>query len=375
MQFEDILGQEKVKSFLEKTIETGRIPHAQLFVASKGSGELAMAIAYAQKLICKDENCHKLVSKLTHPDLHFAFPTTTTTTIKTQPESDLFLETWREFVLKNPYGSYLDWMEAMGVANKQGIIPVRESEKIIQKVSLKAFAGGYKVMLIWMVEKMNRETANKLLKIIEEPPNKTVFILITNNEEQLIDTIRSRCQAVYFNKLSKSDIAKALIEKHQVKSEKALQIAAQSDGNYSKALQLIAHSEKEKEFDTWFVTWVRAAFLVKSKVSALNDIINWSEDIASKGRETQKSFLNYCLQLFRQALLINYKTKSITYIEMGEIGFSLDKFAPFVHGNNIVAITKELNDAIYHIERNGNAKVILLDLSLKLTRLIHAKPA
>jgi DNA polymerase-3 subunit delta' len=374
MDFKNIIGQEKVKTFLDKTITTGRIPHAQLFVGQEGVGMLPMAIAYAQKLICKDAICSKLVTKLEHPDLHFAFPTTSTSEIKKNPESDLFLNTWRSFVLKNPYGNYLDWMEAMGVANKQGIIPVRESEKIIKKVSLKAFEGGYKIMIIWMAEKMNQETANKLLKIIEEPPQKTVFILITSQEERILDTIKSRCQAVYFDKLSKSEIASILIAKHQVKSERALQLALQANGSYNKALKLIEHDEQQKQYQEWFVTWVRAAFLAKSKVSALTELVNWSEHIATQGRETQKSFLNYCLQLFRQALLTNYKAKEITYLNLDEIGFSLDKFAPYVHGNNIVAINKEVNEAIYHIERNGNAKIILLDVSLKLTRLIHSKP-
>jgi len=372
--FDTIIGQKKVKNFLDKTIASGRIPHAQLFVGNEGVGMLPMAIAYAQKLICKDESCKRLVAKLEHPDLHFAFPTTSTSEIKSNPESDLFLSSWREFVLKNPYGNYLDWMEALGVANKQGIIPVRESEKIIKKVSLKAFEGGYKIMIIWMAEKMNKETANKLLKIIEEPPQKTVFILITSQEERILDTIKSRCQAVYFEKLSKSDLASVLIAKHQVKSERALQLAIQANGSYNKALKLIEHDAQEQKYQEWFVTWVRAAFLVKSKVSALSELINWSENIASQGRETQKSFLNYCLQLFRQALLTNYKATELTYLNLDEIGFSLAKFAPFVHGNNIVAINKEINEAIYHIERNGNAKIILLDVSLKLTRLIHAKP-
>jgi DNA polymerase-3 subunit delta' len=374
MDFKNIIGQEKVKTFLDKTITTGRIPHAQLFVGQEGVGMLPMAIAYAQKLICKEEICARLVAKLEHPDLHFAFPTTSTSEIKSNPESDLFLNTWRSFVLKNPYGNYLDWMETMGVANKQGIIPVRESEKIIKKVSLKAFEGGYKIMIIWMAEKMNQETANKLLKIIEEPPQKTVFILITSQEERILDTIKSRCQAVYFDKLSKSEIASTLIAKHQVKSERALQLALQANGSYNKALKLIEHDEQQKQYQEWFVTWVRAAFLVKSKVAALTELVNWSEHIATQGREAQKSFLNYCLQLFRQALLTNYKAKEITYLNLDEIGFSLDKFAPYVHGNNIAAINKEINEAIYHIERNGNAKIILLDVSLKLTRLIHSKP-
>lgn len=373
MHFDDIIGQEKVKAFLNKTISTNRIPHAQLFVGDEGVGTLAMALAYAQQLICKDEACNKLVSKLTHPDLHFVFPTTTTSEIKSNPESDLFLHTWREFVLKNPYGSYFDWMNALGVANKQGIIPVRESEKIIKKVSLKSFEGGYRVMLIWMAEKMNRETANKLLKIIEEPPAKTVFILITAKEEQIIDTIRSRCQAVYFSKLSTIEIAETLTQKHQITPNKAQKIALQANGSYNNALQLLGNNENEVQYEKWFVTWVRSAFLAKTKVTALGDLILWSEEIASKGRETQKSFLNYCIELFRQALLINYKTKKITYLDLSNIGFALESFAPYVHGNNIVAINKELNDAIFHIERNGNAKIILLDLSLKLTRLIHSK--
>ncbi|MDB4048016.1 DNA polymerase III subunit delta' [Polaribacter sp.] len=378
MLFNQIIGQKHIKNHLQVSAENGRIPHAQLFVGKEGSGTLPMAIAYAQFLLCNSsestEACNLKCEKLQHPDLHFSFPVTTNDAVKKHPVSNLFLEDWRAFIKEQPYGSLFNWLQHIGVENKQGNIGVDEAETVVKRLQLKSYEGGFKVMLIWMAEKMNIAAANKLLKLIEEPPNKTVFILITENEEQIINTIKSRCQALHFPVLSEQDIATALIERERCSESEAATIAQQAEGNYNKAVQLLNNDGADLVFEEWFVTWIRTAFKAKGNASVVQQLIEWSEIIAKSGRETQKRFLEYCLQFFRQALLLNYKSDNLVFMET-QTGFDLSKFAPFVHGGNILDIEKELNDAMYHIERNGNAKIILLDLSMKLTRFLHKKEA
>ena len=376
MLFNQIIGQEHIKSHLQKSAENGRIPHAQLFVGKEGSGMLPMAIAYAQFLLCnfsKDsEICHLKCNKLLHPDLHFAFPVTANDTVKKHPVSNLFLEEWRQFIQDQPYGSLFNWLQHIGVENKQGLINVDEAEDIVKKLKLKSFEGGFKVMIIWMAEKMNIAAANKLLKLIEEPPEKTVFLLITENEGQIINTIKSRCQALHFPALTEQDIANTLVVNHQVEDKKAANIAHQSEGNLNKALHLLHNDASDLVFEEWFIAWIRTAFKAKGNATVVQQLVSWSEAISKTGRETQKRFLEYCLQFFRQALLLNYKSDALVFMET-KTNFQLSKFAPFVHSENILDIEKELSEAIYHIERNGNAKIILLDLSMKLTRFLHKK--
>jgi len=376
MLFNQIIGQEHLKNHLQVSAENGRIPHAQLFVGKEGSGTLPMAIAYAQFLLCSSSTdpaaCAIKCEKLQHPDLHFAFPVTTNDAVKKHPVSNLFLKDWRNFIQNHPYGSLFNWLQFIGVENKQGNIGVDEAEAVVKKLQLKSYEGGFKVMLIWMAEKMNIAAANKLLKLIEEPPNKTVFILITENEEQIINTIKSRCQALHFPVLSESDIANSLIERERCSENEATKIAQQAEGNYNKAIHLLQNDASDLVFEEWFVTWIRTAFKAKGNAAVVQQLIEWSETIARTGRETQKQFLDYCLQFFRQALLLNYKSDQLVFMET-QTGFDLSKFAPFVHAGNILDIEKELNDAMYHIERNGNAKIILLDLSMKLTRFLHKK--
>ena len=378
MLFNQIIGQDHIKKHLITSAENGRVPHAQLFIGKEGCGTLPMAIAYAQFLLCNfSENkdaCALKCNKLQHPDLHFAFPVTTNNVVKKHPVSSLFLEDWRVFVDKQPYGNLFNWLQHIGVENKQGLIGVDEAEDVVKKLQLKSYEGGFKVMIIWMAEKMNIAAANKLLKLIEEPPAKTVFLLITENEEQIINTIKSRCQALHFPVLSEQDIANALVVNHQVNDNDAIKIAHQAEGNYNKAIHLMQNDGDDLAFEEWFVTWVRTAFKAKGNAAVVQQLIAWSDTIAKTGRETQKRFLNYCLQFFRQALLLNYKSDQLVFMET-KTGFNLAKFAPFVHSGNIEEINKELNDAIYHIERNGNAKIILLDLSMKLTRFLHKKEA
>ena len=376
MLFNQIIGQDHIKKHLETSAENGRIPHAQLFVGKEGSGTLAMAIAYAQFLLCNFSDdidaCNLKCNKLQHPDLHFAFPVTTNDSVKKHPVSDLFINEWRDFIETQPYGSLFNWLQHIGVENKQGLIGVDEAEEVVKKLKLKSYEGGFKVMIIWMAEKMNSAAANKLLKLIEEPPEKTVFLLVTESEEQIINTIKSRCQALHFPKLAEEDIANALIVNYQISENEAMHIAHQSEGNYNKALHLMQKDGSDLVFEEWFVAWIRTAFKAKGNAAVVQQLIAWSDTIAKTGRETQKQFLEYCLQFFRQALLLNYKSDQLVFMET-KSGFDLSKFAPFVHSGNILDIEKELNDAMYHIERNGNAKIILLDLSMKLTRFLHKK--
>ncbi|SDW07862.1 DNA polymerase-3 subunit delta' [Lutibacter oricola] len=378
MKFKDVLGHEHLKNHLIKSTDNGRISHAQLFVGKEGSGTLPMAIAYAQYILCSSsdnkENCEIKCEKLMHPDLHFAFPTAINDTVKKHPVSNLFLEDWRTFITENPYRNLFEWLQFLGIENKQGQMGVDEAEEIVKSLRLKSYEGGYKVMIIWMAEKLNTSASNKLLKLIEEPPEKTVFILIAESEEQIISTIKSRCQILNFSLLSEADITKGLIEREGTDTPIAEQIASQANGSFNKALHLLHNDNADEQFEEWFTTWVRAAFKAKGNAAVIQQLIGWSETIAKSGRETQKRFLNYCLQFFRQAMLLNYNAEELVYLQP-KTNFQLEKFAPFIHSGNILDINKELNDAIYHIERNGNAKIILLDLSIKLTRLLHAKEA
>ncbi|KFF19510.1 DNA polymerase III subunit [Flavobacterium hydatis] len=382
MQFSEILGQDYIKNHLVKSASSGRIPHAQLFIGPEGSGTLPAAIAYAQYILCgntgsDNENgnasCNLKFQSISHPDLHFIYPTVTTEDVKTKPKSLDFIQDWRNFIQETPYGGLFDWYKILGVQNKQGEIRVEDAQEVLKSLSLKSYEGGYKIMIIWMADKMNIAASNKLLKLLEEPSDKTIFILISENEESIIQTIRSRCQVLHFNGLSEKIIADALVAKQNIETNAALKIAHQAQGNYNKALHLLKNDDDEYPFEQWFVTWVRAAFKAKGNAAAIQDLIVWSEQIAGLGRESQKKFLEFCIEMFRQALLLNYQAPSLVYMEPKVEKFKLENFAPFVNGNNINDIFKELSDAMYHIERNGNAKIILTDLSIKLTRLIHKK--
>lgn len=370
MHFSDVIGLDRIKAHLNDSTQNGRIPHAQLFV---GQGILPIALAYAQAILCQNtENqqaCSTMVSNLAHPDLHVAFPVATTEKVKSNPVSTLFMEEWREFVLNNPYGNLFQWLQSLGIENKQGLIGVAESQEIIKKLSLKAYQGGYKVMIIWYAEKMNIDAANKILKILEEPPHKTVFLLLCEDKSLLLDTIVSRCQILEIPLLSEEQIAQALVQRLECSYEMARDCARQANGNYNTALE--HYQNQSYPFEEWTIQWIRTAFKAKGNPAVINDLLVWSEQIATSGREIQKYFLDYCLEFFRQALLLNYGAPSLVYLKTKLPGFDLKKFAPFVHGNNIIQIIEVLEEASYHIERNGNPKVIFSDLSFKLTRLLH----
>lgn len=382
MLFREVLGLEHIKNHLITTANAGRIPHAQLFVGPEGCGMLPMALAYAQYLLCGNtggENegeptaCNAKCHALTHPDLHFAFPVATSDKVKSHAVSDHFLTEWRQFVKEQPYGNLFDWYRCLGIEKKQGQIGVDEAQNIAKKLALKSYEGGHKVLLVWMAEKMNSSAANKLLKLIEEPPQKTVLLLLAEEEEQVINTIRSRCQIVHFPPLAERDIVHALITKG-VRESEAHALAHEANGNFNKALDLLHNNSEDLVFERWFVQWVRSAFKAKGNKGAILELVMWSDEVAKTGREVQKHFLHYCLSLIRQALLLNYNIPTLVYTKIHLDGFDLTKFAPFIHENNIIAIVEELEKAIFHVERNGNSKLLFTDLSIKLTRLLHVKP-
>lgn len=375
MTFKDIIGQSLLKTQLVQDVDSGRVPHAQLYVGKRGVGGLPMAIAYADYLTNQQSDGLSNMNPLTHPNIHFVYPVTTSEKVKSKPISSNYINEWRAFIQTNPYGSVNDWHDFIGVGNKQGGIGVEEAIDIASKMSLRTFNGGYRVMVIWMPEKMNSACANKLLKLIEEPAEKNVIVLVTENEEQLMATIRSRCQSVHLKPLLEKSIMDSLIRSLNTEESLAQNIAHQSEGDYSKALDLLKKGSENLRFEAWFIAWVRTAFQAKSNKQSINNLMAWSLEISKAGREIQKQFLDYSLNFFRQAMLYNYGAKSLVLIKLNDKSFKMENFAPHIGALNISEISNEIELANYHIERNGNAKIILTDLSIKLTRLLHLKGA
>lgn len=372
MNWEKVCGQEKLKEKLKESVKNGRISHAQLFSGKNGWGALALALAYAAEILTfeKNEITRKKVNELQHPDIHYTFPVTSTEKFKT-PTSNQFFKEWREFVLKNPYGSLFDWLEFNEVEKKQGVINVHEALDIVKFISLNSYEGGYKIVVIWLAEMMNTTTANKLLKAIEEPPARTLFFLVSEREDVLLDTIRSRCQLVKLNRLSDEEIRNYLIENYKIEPELAQKIAFSANGDLNVALKNATATNEE--FESYFIHWIRNAFRAAKTPTVLKELIKWSNELSTWPREKQKQFLVYCSEIFRQALLENYQAGSLVFMSLKLEGFKWQNFTPFIHGANIEAILEELNKAAYQIERNGNAKIILLDLSILLTRFLHKK--
>lgn len=380
MNLNDILGQEFIKKHVVETVRKGRIPHAQLFVGPEGSGVLPMAIAYARHILEQTTDPNKQdpkqiklqMDQLVHPDVHFIYPKATNAQVKKDPKSIDFITEWRSFVLENPYANVFEWYQKIDIGNKQGIINVLDAQDIMKSLSFKSFTGGYKIVIIWHAEKMNVETANKLLKLIEEPEDKTLLLLLTDALEDILETIKSRCQIITFPKLPEQIIIDELMKRNITDSETAYKIAVQAQGNFNAALR-IANEEVDTRFDEWFVSLVRVAFKAKGNPASVLDLLTWGDVLSKEGRETQKQFLNYCIEVFRQALLFNYNAKELVFVTPKVNNFKFDKFSEFVHNNNILEIFEQLQNAVYHIERNANSKILFTDLSINLIRLIHKK--
>ena len=380
MLFREIIGQEATKEQLRRAVREGRIPHAQLFSGISGIGKLQLALAYAQYLNCpnrtSEDSCGTCPTclqfeHLQHPDLHFVFPI-----VGSDETCDAFLDQWRAMILNKHYFDLEDWHKALGVETKQSMIYEKESGEILRKLSLKPHGNGYKVMIIWQPEKMNITTSNKLLKILEEPSEKTVFILVSEHPEMLLATIQSRVQAVRVPRLDVKTISDAL-QHRGIDATRATDIARIANGSYLAALKKSDESEENQQELRDFIALFRDAYTVgvlrepHKKFESLKRLRQWSMDMADSkvGRERQKHFLQYAQQQVRENYIRNMAQSELNYQMESEREFSV-KFAPFIHNGNVEAIMNQLDLAERQIEQNGNAKMIFFDLCLQMIVLI-----
>lgn len=375
MNFSQIPGQKAVIDRLRNSVAENRVSHALLFYGPEGSGKFAIALAFARYISCENRSaedaCGKCPScskydKLIHPDLHFVFPVIKKKS-NTEPVSDHFIAQWRQMVLRSPWFSLATWTEAMEVANEQALIPVAESAEIIRKLSLKSFESDFKIMIIWLPEKMNAETANKILKIIEEPPARTLFILVSEEDDKLLPTITSRCQHIRIPSIPSEDLSAHLATAMGVDPVRAPEIAAIANGNLVRAMELIREDDNSAVYLDRFTRLMRTAW-----TRDIHALVTWSEETAALGRERQKSFLSYSLRMIRENFILNFngRENKLVYLTRAEDEFS-DKFHPFINEKNISALNREFNLAYAHVESNGNTKMIFLDLALKTMRLIR----
>lgn len=379
MLFNKIIGQKQVKGRLINTVKENRVSHAQLFVGATGTGKLAMAIAYAQYVNCKnrtDEDscgvCPSCVKyeKLIHPDLHFIYPVASTKEVK-KPRSIDFIESWRSLLFENNFYTNLgEWFESIGIENKQGIINVEDCNSIIKTLGYKSYEAEYKVMIIWMAEKLFHAAAPKILKILEEPPEKTLFILISENQDQIISTILSRTQLVKIPKIKSDDLLLALKSEPGAEKADLQRIVNFSEGNYKLALKQLQSTEFEKLNFSKFKEWMRYCY-----AADIPKISSFVGDFSKMGRERQKSFFLYALRMARSCMLINYGQNALLKLDEEESNWLSKGFAPFINAANINEFTKEFNDGHHAIERNANPSILLMDISLKATKLLKLKPA
>ncbi|GAB2853414.1 DNA polymerase III subunit [Hymenobacter ruber] len=372
MTFADIPNQSAVKALLRQSVQRQHVAHAQLFRGQEGGAALALALAYAQFLNCEDRAadaddscghcpaCTK-TAKLAHPDLNFIVPVTTTKTVTKDAVSSKFMAEWRAFVLDNPYQGLNDWMQHIGAENKQGNISKDEAVQILKLVSLKAFEARFKIVIFWLPELMHPAAANAVLKLLEEPPPATIFLLVSHAPEQLLPTIISRVQPVVVRPFSEDDITAYLRDEYQVPEVKARQVAQLAEGSLGAAIAS-RDANADHDYFEFFRDWMRLCFSYSSKAA---DILKKSEEFQKLGRENQKELLSYSLGLVRKVLLFGIDPKFVPHLANGEQQF-VTGFAKFVTPRNADLLTKELTDAHYHIERNANAKMVFVDSSLRL---------
>lgn len=387
MLFSDVVGKQEVKSKLKQSVKTGRISHALLFSCNEGSYGLPLAIAFATYIQCENrtdsDSCGTCSScrkhqKFIHPDLHFSYPVVKLKKIKDRStRSTDYIQQWREALINNPYMGLNDWYNAMGVENKQGYLSVEESADILRKMSLKSFESEYKIQIIWFPEKMRLETANKLLKIIEEPPMHTLFLLVTNQRDQLLPTILSRTQLIKVPPLNVSELSDFLATQYNLDQRAARRIANLSNLKLNMAIHLAANGKNDSELnhEEEFIKWMRLCynpFHERNDNYAWLDLNSWIEKMAKSGRESLKQFFNFCLDASRGCILVNEDADELNRFDDDVIpGFS--KFTRFINQNNIIEINELFNKAYYEIERNANAKILLLDLSFKMNKLLNRK--
>lgn len=367
MYFRDIIGLQDVKAHLIESVQRGLVPHARIFYGPEGVGKLPLAIAYARYLNCENRqpedacgkcpSCHKF-DKLAHPDLHFVFP------VVKSKVCDEYLPEWREFLRNNRYFNLNGWLNFIDAKNAQGIIYSKESDEIIRKLNLKVYEARYKVMIVWLPEKMHEACANKLLKMIEEPPDNTVFLLVSEDTEHVLPTIWSRCQPLHIRPVEQEEMVSAIRSNFGLDQENAESVAHIAGGSFLKAVEIVQSSDETGYFFNFFKEMMRAS--VSRNIKGIKAI---ASQLAGIGREAQKSFLQYSLRLFREYFVHNLREPEIVYLNRDESEFGT-RFSPFVNERNIEALNDEFSLAYRQIEQNGNAKIIFLDICLKVTVLL-----
>lgn len=374
MLFEQVIGQRETQERLLQMVREERLPHALMLCGPAGCGKLALAIGFAKLLLSGKAGSQTdavqaespMLQKLEHPDLHFTYPTIKLPSMGSdhKPVSDDFAREWHELVMAGPYFTMAQWLEQMGGENQQAIITAGESDALARKLSLKSSQGGYKVSLIWLPERMNIECANKLLKLLEEPPQQTVFIMVCQEPERLLETIRSRVQRIDVRRVADEDIRQALIERRGLTDEQATRISRMADGSWSAALEILTNNSENELFLDMFQSLMRLAYQRKVK-----DLKTWSERIASMGREQQKRFLCYFLRLIRENFMYNFHQQELCYMTQREEDFARN-FARFVNEDNILPITELASRANRDIGQNANAKIVFFDMALQMIVLI-----
>lgn len=377
MQFRDIPGLEEVKKTLIASVQNNHIAHAQMFAGPEGSGNLVLALAYAAYIQCEnkgeEDSCGECAScskhkKYIHPDLHFTFPITSTKTVNKDPLSSMFYKDWRAFLLENPYNNLVEWGTHIGAENKQLIISVDESRNVIKTLALKSFEAEYKIMIIWLPEVMRGEAANAMLKILEEPPAKTLFILVTNNLEKIITTILSRTQKVFIPGFSDKLISQYLVERYQIEEKRAQQLAYLADGNMDKALRMM--TEIDEDHQQMFRDWMRMCFLLYKKTSNLLELTEWSEMFAKLGRESQKSLLQFGMNILRETLVYKYTSTSLVRLPQEDLKF-VENFSKVLSDDKVEKINQKLNESSYYIERNASSKMVFMDASFYIAQVFN----
>ena len=368
MLFSEVVGQSRIKQKLIKSIRNGKVSNTQIFLGPEGAGGLPLALAFAQYLNCENPGTHdacgecdacKKARKLIHPDVHFTFPVVN----KSNKDniSDEFIKEWRSAISENPYMNYYDWLQYIQAGNSQGNIAVKDCREIIKKLSLKPFEGGNKIMVLWMPERLGKE-GNALLKILEEPAPNTYFILVAENSELILNTILSRSQLVRIPPLSADEINPALQNQLSISESESQEIAQLADGNYRAALSLAKAGESE--FSTQFIQWMRYCF----KKDGL-ELVQWTNQMAAKGREEQKNFLSYALQMLEEIFLLGEGLKEGRRLKADDMDFA-KKFASYVTEETFVHINDAINNAHFYIERNASSKIVFFNLSLQINRFL-----
>ena len=375
MKFDEVIGQEEVRDRLLQMVSEGRLPHAIMLCGPQGVGKLALAVSFGCYLLDKrraesgEQREHPMLAKLEHPDLHFTYPTVKLPSMGTDhtPVSDDFAREWHQLIMEGPYFSMDEWMTAMEAENQQAIITAGESDELVRKLSLKSSQGGYKVSIIWLPERMNISCANKLLKLIEEPPQQTVFLMVCEEPDKLLETIRSRVQRIDVKRLPTETIRQALVERRGIDEQQARRISRLASGSWLRALQELQMDTENEQFLDLFIMLMRLAYQRKIK-----DLKKWSETMSAFGREKQKRFLTYFLQLIRENFMFNFQQQELCYMTQKEEDFARN-FARFVNEANVIPISELANRAIRDIGQNANAKIVFFDFALQMIVLLIQK--